>query len=186
MTQQVQTNARPTLDWDEKNGTMTTTLQYAGFQVYVKAQMDVDYNWDMRGTFTDTLSETTIPNPRHTEGDHSTYCYFEPLIPLQDRIEALMEQGNSKDKATRLAKQQVQEDALICADPDAAGYTAMMVTATASLLFDPDIELGHDCIGGVEVYLREFDYLNEVAWDAIEEAVREAKEKTDNLRQFFA
>jgi hypothetical protein len=168
------------------------TVSREGFTVKVRWEPDCCDYGDWLGEFTDTWSEGVLENPRanwHVEEDwrgglvrvagtyNREYKWFLPQITEQEHYESLRKYNKlGKAEARRLAKEYA-EDAL----NRALEYQAWIVTVTA---YRDGIELGGDCLGGIDV-----DSFDEIPWivddhGMIEEAIARAEENLEKLCEF--
>ena len=187
--------------WNEvKQGSLnilrTTTFKRDGFDIRVDIEMDWDHNWgvgtdaaDFRGRWGSADDPQAIKNPFTTCREDR---WFVPQEPIEDRVqgalEALREQAGSitqedEAKARKEAEDAVNEDMRIASDPEQAGFMAIGTVATVSLL---DVELACSSLWGTEIEatpdFTEYEYIQEVVEQEIEEAIRLAKKKLAELQ----
>ena len=178
----------PELPWEEpeswercedpllKDVICFAVLEYKGFDIRAEILYDTDHDWqDSRGKFTRDWEKGAMHNPE--PGSPRDKQYFVPEYSEGERRRDLQKLGHSKGIAGEMARDQLLEDIKIARD--GYKYIVLGITATASLEGE---ELGYVGLWGTEVTSWEEPYVQQIAWENIEEAVRVAQEKL-NLKE---
>ena len=169
----------------DPNGNEYAFFKHGEFDVHVKIGTDYDYDFsECRGEFTDTWQDGVLINP--DKGYHgNSYKYFLPMTTTDEHRKSLIKLGYSKGIADEMARKYAYEDMLICLDPDKQDMTAVYIDVRVTY---KGVEIGQDALYGIEMkdtYYRSMEndpYINEVANDCLQEALREARAKLEDLR----
>jgi hypothetical protein len=175
------------IEWKEpKNqGSYHTPIRFAdfdhdGFHVHVNIIYDYDHDWCFcRGKFTDTWEPGAVKNPGWYRNQREVCQWFIPDTTEEEHRKRYQELGYSAEDAKNLARSHVLEDCKIAADPDAAGYVALGITATARL---KGVELGSDGLWGIEIESLDDPYILQTAWEIIGEAISIARKNLEALK----
>lgn len=166
--------------WQDCNGTRGTYRKASwskdGFDVHVRIVVDeIGPELDYLGKFTNVWSKNAIKrrNPGHNE-----YRYWIPARTYHEHLRDLRSAGHDKHSADCLARKYVAND---MERHESFGESWYSIGIQADV-FRQGVKLGSGSMWGIDSD-SEKSYIDSIAFDVAEEAMREAKASLDLLVQ---
>jgi hypothetical protein len=155
-------------------------VQIEQLNATITVQYDWDHNFtDGRGTFTSKWKSGAIKNPR-AKYDRSVFEYFVPDYTVAEQLRDSLKMGETIQAARKDVVRIIKEDMAIAADPESQGYIAVGVIAT---VYYKGVELATSSIWGTELDDSDDPCIDEIANDALYDALRDAGKKLAELRE---